>query len=455
MLDWLRKLVSQSPQQRSLDAAAGGRRWEGAQTIPNLNSAIFAGGVRTRHRAAYHALNNPVAASAVNAWVANLVGCGIRPRPRHPSDAVRAQLIAAWRAWAPHAEVSGVYDFAGVLTLAVRCMIVEGEVFVRRRPQPPSMGLAAPLQLEVIHPDQVPSDLHRDLPSGGRIRAGIEFDAGGRRVAYHIYRARPGDAVQPRHSLETVRVPAEFVCHLFESLSPGQVRGLSWLTPVLLRLHEFDQLQDAALVKQKVAALFAAVMIDAEGSGSPLDDNVSNGSATPGLEPGTILPLPPGKQIEFSQPPSTADYADFSKALLRSVGAGLGLTYEQLSGDLENVNYSSIRAGLVEFRRRAEQIQHTVIVHQLCRPVWRWFVQSLSISGRFQGENLTDLELADWLPPRWEWVDPQKDVAAEISAIDAKLKSRQQAVAERGRDIEEVDAEIANDNHRGDETDAA
>jgi capsid protein len=53
-----------------------------------------------------------------------------------------------------------------------------------------------------------------------------------------------------------------------------------------------------------------------------------------------------------------------------------------------------------------------------------------------------------WLPPKWDWVDPLKDARAEIEQIDAGLKSRTQALAERGYDAEQVDTEIAADKAR-------
>lgn len=123
-----------------------------------------------------------------------------------------------------------------------------------------------------------------------------------------------------------------------------------------------------------------------------------------------------------------------------------------ISGDLEGVTYSSIRAGLVEFRRRIEQLQHTVIVFQFCRPVWERFVRLAVLSGALPARDF-DRDPArylacDWLPPKWGWVDPAKDARAEIEQIRAGLKSRSQSIAERGYDIEEVDAAIAADRAR-------
>ena len=82
------------------------------------------------------------------------------------------------------------------------------------------------------------------------------------------------------------------------------------------------------------------------------------------MEPGSLIPLPPGTDIRFSNPTESDAYGPFVKNHLRAVAAGMGLPYELVSGDLEGVTYSSIRAGLIEFRRRVEQLQHGVVAHQ-------------------------------------------------------------------------------------------
>ena len=94
-------------------------------------------------------------------------------------------------------------------------------------------------------------------PNGNRVKAGIEFDGIGRRIAYHVYREHPGESALFGTAGETVCVPADQVLHLYRPLRPGQIRGVPWLAPVLLKLHELDQYDDAELVRRKTAALFA------------------------------------------------------------------------------------------------------------------------------------------------------------------------------------------------------
>ena len=114
------------------------------------------------------------------------------------------------------------------------------------------------------------------------------------------------------------------------------------------------------------------------------------------------------------------------------------------------MNYSSIRAGIVEFRRRVEAIRYPCVVHRFCRPIWRRYVTLEILSGRLTAPGfMRDPEpylAARWIVPRRDWVDPQKDVAAEIEAIGAGLMSRRQALAGRGYDLEALDREIAADN---------
>ena len=166
--------------------------------------------------------------------------------------------------------------------------------------------------------------------------------------------------------------------------------------------------------------------------------------------------LLPGEDVKFSDPADVGgQYAEFMRVQLRAIAMGLGLTYEQFTGDLTGVNYSSIRAGMVEFRRRMEQLQRMVLIHQLCRPIWtRWMDQAV-LSGALDlpdyGNRRREYLAVKWIPQGWQWADPQKEFNAIIWAIHAGLVSRAEAVSTYGYDIEEIDREIAADNQRADD----
>lgn len=439
---------------RSFDASGSGRRWDKAGTIDNLNSTILSSSTIAARRASYYARNNPWVGSAVSSLVGNAVGTGIVPRSQHPNPAVRAAIHRLWNGWQQRADASGLVDFYGLQALAVRSMVEGGEAFARFRTRLPTDGFDVPFQVELIDRDQVP--LSRFFERGGnRVRAGIEFDPIGRRVAFHVLPNRPGDPFAPLvgTALDTVRVDATEMVHLFDPLAAGQLRGISWLAPVLLRLHELDQFEDAALVKAKVQALFAGFVVDPDGTVAGQNDgSAQNGILDLVFEPGTLAPLPPGTDIRFSDPKGDTAYSEFVRTHLRAIAAGVGCTYENMTGDYSATNYSSARAALVENRRRLERLQHGVIVHQFCKPVWERFVRVAVLSGALPAPdfdaNAADYLSSEWLPPKFDYVDPVKDVKAEIEAINAGLKSRSQAISERGYAAEDIDAQIKADHDR-------
>ncbi len=192
-------------------------------------------------------------------------------------------------------------------------------------------------------------DLSRDgtLPNGNVIRSGIKFSKNWKKVAYYLYKEHNSDSCFSASS--SVRLPTHEILHIFRPLRPGQIRGEPWLSNVLLKLHELDQYEDAELVRKKTAAMFAwfVTRIDPDSEMFGEKDTNDQGVAFAGLEPGTMQFLDPGEDVKFSSPADVGGtYEAFIKQQLRAISVGLGITYEQLTGDLSGVNYSSIRAGL-------------------------------------------------------------------------------------------------------------
>lgn len=446
----------------SFEATQGRRRlasWR--PTSSHVNAILSASGSSLRNRARDLVRNNAYAASASDCFVANTVGAGIVPRSRAPERWMREAIQRAWEQWALRADVTERSDFYGLQGLVVRALFDAGEAFVRPLVGPvvDSAG-GVPLRLQVLEADQVPIDDTRPLGDGRVVRCGIEMDLDGRRLAYHVYRQHPGDAQAILAGAETVRVPADEMLHVYQLQRPGQVRGIPWLTRAMVRLHLLDQYDDAELDRKKVAALIAGFIHTAAASddlpGVTDADPEADNAVLADWRPGTLMKLLPGEQVTFSEPADVGGaYEQFQYRSLSAICSGMSLPYWTVTGDLRQANYSSLRAGLVEFRRRIEQLQHTVLVHQLCRPVWEMWLRTAIVAGAIPGltpvlaaRRWQEIALVDWLPPKNDWVDPQKDVQAEVLEIQHGLKSRSQAVAERGYDVENVDAEQAADRAR-------
>lgn len=228
------------------------------------------------------------------------------------------------------------------------------------------------------------------------------------------------------------------------------MRGVSWLAPVLKRLDDLDGVSDALTMRARTAALFTGFVTG--DSGDILAPDAATGDTS--LEPGSMVRLRAGEEVSFAQPPEIgAETSDFLKAVIRECAAGCGVPYELVSGDLSNANYSSLRGSMMAFRRGAEQLQYAVVIPQLRKIYRRWLTLEI-LAGRIQAPGFErDPEswlAADWLCPKFAPVDPVKDVQADILQIDHGLKSRRECVAERGRDLEELDQEIARDRDSAD-----
>jgi len=438
------------------EAAASTRRTTGwIVSTSDINTLVFRSADTLRSRSRDMVRRNPWAANALDAFVANAIGTGIKPQSLHPDARLKERIQELWLRWTDEADATGLTDFYGLQAMACRSVMEAGECFIRLRPRLPKDGLSVPLQLQLLEAEHLPANETRRLENGNYIRAGIEFDKIGRRVAYHLYREHPGDTSNPMASTELVRVSAESVLHLFRPLRPGQLRGQPWLTQVLVKLYELDQYDDAELVRKKTAAMFAGFVTKNAPEDQILGESApdSGGASLAGLEPGTLQVLLPGEDVKFSTPADVgATYETFMRVQLRSIAAGMGITYEQLTGDLTGVNYSSIRAGLLEFRRRCEQFQHQVIVYQMCRPIWTRWIEAALLAGSLRaGADDPALLGVKWIAPGWAWVDPLKDIKAQIMAVRAGFKSRAEVVSEQGYDAEAIDREIAADNARADE----
>jgi len=441
-----------------LEGAMSRRRLRGWQPpLENINSLVASGGPRLLARSRELVVTNGYAANACESYAANLVGDGIKPSSLIEDGELRDKIQRLWLAWTDQADADGLTDFYGLQAMIAREMFVAGECFVRIRPRRAEDGLLVPMQLQLLQSEMLPFEKVETAPSGNRIRCGIEFDLIGRRVAYHFRRRHPGDSTDQGPFMgnpvipETTRVPAEDVLHIYRPIDAGQIRGLPHVAPAMVRLFLLDQYDDAELDRKKTAAMFAGFITknapEEALMGEVEDEGTGIGIAS--LEPGTLQVLLPGEDIKFSSPADVGGgYEAFQYRTLLAISASLGLPYHLVTGDVRQANYSSLRAELVEFRRRIGQLQHGVLAHQFCRPVWIRWLETAALSGALDLPDMAKAKPVHWIPPRWDWVDPLKDIQAQLLGINAGLMSRRKAVEATGYDIEEIDRENAADAER-------
>jgi lambda family phage portal protein len=426
------------------DAAQMHRRLRGFRASrAHVNTLIAGAGETITARARWLVRNNGYAANAVEAFACNVVGDGIKPSSSIADADLKEELQSLWLAWTDEADAEGLTDFYGLQRRATREVFLTGEVFLRIRSRRAADSLTVPLQLQMLPSEMLPFTMNRELPGAGLIRQGIEFDAIGRRVAYHFLRRHPGDMTDPGLVGETVRVPARDVIHIIDPVEAGQLRGVSRFAPAIVKLFTLDLYDDAELERKKTAAMFAMFITSPapETPLEPADEDLE-------VEPGQVVRLDPGEDVTTpATPDSGATYEPFQYRTLLQISAALGVPYGYLTNDTAKGNFSNTRISLVDFRRRISAWQHGVLVYQMCRAVWVRWMDMAVLSGALElpdyDANRRQHQACMWLPTKWDWVDPMKDASAEILQIEAGLKSRTQALSERGYDAEQVEREIA------------
>ncbi len=425
--------------------------------VPNnrdSNSLIFADGEMLRARSRSLVRESTWAAGAIDTFGANCVGTGIKPLSQHPSAATRKTLEENFEIWTDDADAAGTVDFYGLQKLVCRAVCQDGEIFVRFRFRRPEDKLHVPLQIQVLEADHCPYWQNDSSPTD-YTRAGIKFDLLGRRLSYFLYRDHPGSEFIRDATL--YEIPAAQIMHIYEVLRPGQLRGQPFLTPAIIMLYDIGQYLEAALLREKIANLLSFFIKKGPAGGKVLNETEgTDGNAITGLTPGSTHYLNEGEEVQQSTPPGPgAGFTDFVGGMLRAVSRALRLTYEQLTGDMTGVNYSSARVALLEFRRWMEAYQHQVIVFQFCRLVWRAWCDQAAIAGiidaKDYAKNRKDYLNVRWQPQGWPWVDPEVEAAAAKTAVRSGFTSRRAVVAWMGESVESVDAEQSADNQRIDD----
>jgi lambda family phage portal protein len=446
------------------EAASNTRRtlgWRAPTTSPNHALLASLHTLRDRSRGAVR--NDGYAKGAIDKLVTNIVGTGIKPLSKAADAGMRDAVQKLWLKWTDESDADGLLDFYGQMAQHVRGWLEGGESYARLRPRLLTDGLAVPLQIQIIEPELCPHTHNAILPNGNKVRAGIEFNRIGKRVAYYFHPQRPGD-LQDFDPGQLRRIPAERILPLFDPLRAGQLRGIPHLTQALIRLHELDKFDDATLLRQQLANLFVAFLTkEADDSDEealhPLLGTSRTGEAddpTLTMEPGIFQELEPGQNVTFSDPPEIRQgYRDFMRQQLFAVSAATGVPYEILTGDMSGLNDRVVRVILNEFAGRIEAAQHQIVAFQFCRPVFKAFMDAAFFAGALPlpESYLTDPEpfaAVKFTPPRRRYIHPVQDVDAQEKAINAGFTSRSAVVSEWGEDAEVVDAEQAADNERAD-----
>lgn len=355
---------------------------------------------------------------------------------------VNSMIEAAWDDWGRRGTctVDGKLSWLGVQQLVGAMLPMDGEVLVRLvRGFDNKYGFA----LQLLDPDQLDQFLSIPAAKGrNEIRGGVEINEWGRPVFYHIWKGHPADPYQSR---EREVVPADQIIHVYDPYRVAQSRGVPWFASVMTNVNMLRGYNEAELVAARVAAAkggFFERAAEDDGPGISIEEG--QGTLSLDAEPGVFEELPAGLTFKpFSPEHPTTAYSDFNRAQLRAIAAGGGVSATSLSKDLADVNYSSIRAGLLDERDEARRVQQ-LLIEQLHDRVYREFVRMGRLMGAFDSRLSTaTFQTVLWRPRGWTWVDPRNDAEAAVLDIRNGMDSRTRIMSEQGLDFAEIAAELS------------
>ncbi|MFH0351039.1 MAG: phage portal protein [Chromatiales bacterium] len=349
-------------------------------------------------------------------------------------------------------DVTGGLSFVDCCDLALHTAAVDGESFTRLvRGYPNDHGFA----LEMIDTDRIEERHAQSLPEG-EILMGIELDSWRRPRAYHVLSRHPSEGYAIK--AERARIPSAEMVHLFRRDRVGQVRGLPWMHAIMSRLRVLGAYEEAELLAARVGACKMGFYKKTEMSEMPIiepkkkegerqasEEPEDKGRLVHEAAPATFEELPYGYDFQSFTPDHPAgNYGSFIKVGLRSVASGLNVSYSSLSNDLESLNYSSIRAGLLDERDYWRKCQRW-FVHSFVQPIYESWLMQAYLGGVIDitPEQYLLAGIPVWQPRGWAWVDPLKDEQAATEALANGLTTRTKILAEKGEDFEDTMKQLA------------
>lgn len=408
---------------RNYDGAMLGRRTAGWRaTGASANETIKGPLPRLRNRSREVSRNTWWGARVKSVTVAHAVSTGIMPKPMTGNKSLNRHALKAFKTWARQCDREGQLNFDALIALAAGCIVESGEVINRIVPVRQRGPNHVPIELQLLEPDHL--DGSKDRPfsqaSASIIDQGIEYNIEGKRNAYWLCRSHPG--ASGSGAVGSIRVDARDVQHVYRKDRIGQGRGVPWVAPVLLKGRDTADLEEAVIVKSRIEACLAAFIKTTNSTrslgGAAGIETGADGSKRriDKLSPGAIIYGEPGEEASAIQPSASVQFESVLMCNWLALAAGAGITYDQLTGDLRQANFSSLRAGKIEFRRVIEQFQWLTLVPMLLDPIWERWVEVAQDAGVLP-RRAPGFYAVEWIMPANEPIDPIKDMQADMLAV--------------------------------------
>ena len=425
------------------EAAKPDRLRKGRRETGSGNDAVLRAGATLRQTARHLEQNYDLALGVLNTLVANVVGAngiGVEPQPRRADGSIHdefaRQLLDLYKTWSKAPEVTRQHDWASAQRLMARTWLRDGEEFTQMLAgNVPGLvhGSTVPFSLEMLEADFVPMDLNTTSPA--QVVQGIEIDAWGAPLAYHVYKTNPIEGgSRLTGANQTKRVPAQRMLHIKNVHRIRQMRGVSIFASVLTRFDDLKDYEESERIAAKIAASMAAFIK----KGAPEDYDAAAADAGPRnmkFRPGMVFDdLRPGEEIgmiDTNRP--NPNLETYRSGQLKAVAAGAGPTFSSIARTYDGT-YSAQRQELVE-GYAAYGILSNEFIGRKVRPVYERMVATAIAAGTLKVPRDVVMETVDdaaYTPPAMPWIDPRKEAEAWGMLEDRCYVSGPEVIRRRG-----------------------
>lgn len=415
----------------------------------DLNGHLRADRLTIARRARFLAFSTSHGTAAITGLRDATIGTGINALcqaefagPEEVQHALRMRANDARRTWNEHCDWERRSWWEDFETTGFNELIVDGNVFLREMIEPEwrSRGMRIPLTYQMLRAERL-TTASAKAAKGNEVFNGVEVDKHGRTVAFHF----AGEGY--RYVVE--RVPAGEVIHGMRMDYPGQHVGLSWMAPVIPEMQQYEEVKTYAIIARKVQSAIALIVSsDANGNGGGLpglgtQTPAKDANQTPmrAIEAGMIHNVGSGK-VHSHVPSPSNDTDVLSKLLLRSMGIGMGCSYEQISGDYSTLNFAGGRLGVLANRKRVS-CMHAMYCRRVELPVHRRFVQFSREFDRDYPRALANDTAVRFSRPKFDLgVNPVQEVRAMTELVKNGFSSLENEVGSLGGDWSQVATQI-------------
>lgn len=423
--------------------------------------------LRQRGRMLY--MSQPVGASAIKTNRTNVVGLGLKLNPKIDREflGLESKEAEEWQRrvkmefslWADKKEAcdaTGMNNFYAMQQLALVSWLVSGDVFALRKEKEATKNTPYKLRIHLIEADRCSTpyeltELQSNLTTGktkngNKIFDGVEVGKDGAVEAYHFRNTYPYEMTAEKTKWARVKAYGERtglpnVLHIMNSERPEQYRGVTYMAQIiepLLQLKRYTESELTAAVVQSFLTAFITSNAPTDETGNPLNTTQENDQerydpSEYAMGAGNILMLNPGEGVEFSKPtqPNTG-FDVFVNAICTQIGAALEIPRDLLMKEF-NKSYSAARAALLE-AGKSFRTYRTWFADDFCNPVYEIWLSEAVASGRISAPGFFTDPLVkkawlgcEWIGPSQGQLDPEKEVKAEILAVENGFTTHEDA----------------------------